>query len=372
MTLKKNIISVLFVCFLAGTINGQVTIGINQPAKPGALLDLKQEDISGSNSTKGLMLPRVLLTDEENLLPMFDAGYNKAEEDANHTGLLVYNVNTCFMNGPGLYAWNGKEWVIIHEKRHPEVYTYEDQEGKPFLARKFGDAGIWMTENLAVESYAVPRDNPSESVYTSIVVKHPNNKPELTANNRWMGVFYDFTTATNNTPLNNLKNKDARIQGICPSGWHLPSTQEWWNLEEEIVKNTDKYTTLDYSYLSKGINPSTTNLTSGNFEYGKHYREGLIDPCPTPETETASVPGISLRNSLGGFAVRMVGVFYGTPDNYGTKAGFWVAYSNGSAGRNRVFTKSSSNSDLVIHNNWGGGTGANSRLYSVRCVKNEE
>lgn len=98
---------------------GQITIGSGQKANPGTLLDLKME----GNTSKGLVLPRVKLTDTDNLYPMFEttpgsgtpnSNYNttakKAAEDALHTGLVVYNTNYCLAFGNGLYIWDGTEW----------------------------------------------------------------------------------------------------------------------------------------------------------------------------------------------------------------------------------------------------------------------
>lgn len=108
-------------------MQAQVTIGSNAPAKSGALLDLKEgSDNNTINSTKGLMLPRLKLTDKNNLYPIFESPitpgqpnekYNtlqkKEEQDALHTGLLIYNLNTCKGFSSGTYIWNGDRWDLV-------------------------------------------------------------------------------------------------------------------------------------------------------------------------------------------------------------------------------------------------------------------
>lgn len=365
--LKKTFI--IFLGILTSLITtGQVTIGADEPPVEGAILNLKQNNSSDANSTKGLLLPRVNLEDLHNLFPMFKPGDNKGNEDLTHTGLTVYNVNNCFSEGNGPYAWDGEKWNFLIQHNNPEVLSFKDQDGNPFFARKFGDAGIWMTQNLAAKTYDPIRDNPGEAIYTNIKIRYPNNDPQLTKDHLWMGVFYDFRTATNNASMTTVNNTNIYKQGICPHGWHVPSTQEWYNLETEIIKNTKEYTTLDNNYADNGIIQPTLS-TGNNQQYGDAFRPALIDPCPMPE-RTDAIDGVSLRAWQGSFAVRMTGVMkdtnsngiYEITDEYGTKAGFWVAYmpSEGN-GRNRVFLNKS------IHNNGG----SINRYYSVRCKKNE-
>lgn len=113
-------------------VNAQVTIGSSFKPKEGTLLDLKEESkLDGTpNSTKGLILPRVMLTDKNNLYPMFegsasgvpnsnyDTSTEKDAEDLLHIGLTVYNMNFNPQKGfcKGVYVWQGKEWLRMEEE----------------------------------------------------------------------------------------------------------------------------------------------------------------------------------------------------------------------------------------------------------------
>jgi hypothetical protein len=126
MRRKLIILVLLFLFMIAGIVivSAQVTIGTGEEPLPGTLLQLK--DISkvtddAANASKGLGLPRVVLTDQDNLFPMFEtdgAGgykiqattYSKAEEDKKHKGLLVYNVGTGAGFTEALYYWTGASW----------------------------------------------------------------------------------------------------------------------------------------------------------------------------------------------------------------------------------------------------------------------
>lgn len=105
--------------FFCSQTDAQVTIGSGEAPIDGALLQLKQNE-DFINADKGLGLPRVQLTDKENLFPMFVAGSqeysgaNKTREDEDHIGLVVYNTSQCdntFVQG--VYVWDGKKWRPI-------------------------------------------------------------------------------------------------------------------------------------------------------------------------------------------------------------------------------------------------------------------
>lgn len=130
MHMKQKICSSLFLLFISAlTLHAQVTIGSATKPLSGTLLDLKEDDASmptGTTAKRGLSLPRVELTDNENLYPMFetspgngvpDDNYNtvakKQAEDAAHIGLTVYHPTQCMMAGPGIYVWDGTRWKAL-------------------------------------------------------------------------------------------------------------------------------------------------------------------------------------------------------------------------------------------------------------------
>ena len=118
----------LLLAAMCGTAYGQVTIGAGIKPVNGALLDLKENDSNGDvTATKGMMLPRVKLTEPDKLYPMFEnaaqpgtpaAGYDdaakkKAQDDI-HTGLTVYNLGQCDGKfARGVYTWTGTEWIQL-------------------------------------------------------------------------------------------------------------------------------------------------------------------------------------------------------------------------------------------------------------------
>ncbi|MDU1891818.1 MAG: FISUMP domain-containing protein [Dysgonomonas sp.] len=123
----KRIITLLTLLFIMLTGQAQVTIGSSANPNKATLLDLNENTGTDANgiplSSRGLGLPRVKLTDHNNLFPMFESTvtpgspndkYNnpakKADLDAQHIGLLVHNMNTCNGFTSGSYVWTGDRW----------------------------------------------------------------------------------------------------------------------------------------------------------------------------------------------------------------------------------------------------------------------
>ncbi|MDR2472621.1 MAG: hypothetical protein LBD53_03515 [Tannerella sp.] len=120
--------AVLFIA-VSQNVNAQLTIGSNEPTQPGALLQIKEVDgvqTKGRNAFGGLSLPRVSLSSTNNLYPMFltnrdvptsgptaEYSQNKATLDAQHTGMIVYNVNTASPFFEGIYVWTGQAWTTM-------------------------------------------------------------------------------------------------------------------------------------------------------------------------------------------------------------------------------------------------------------------
>ena len=113
-TKMKFTLVFLLLAAMCGAAYGQVTIGAGLEPVKGTLLDLKEKNSDGDiTATKGLMLPRVILTEPDKLYPMFTGTYD-ALEDTKHTGLTVYNLTQCDGKfARGVHTWTGTEWMQL-------------------------------------------------------------------------------------------------------------------------------------------------------------------------------------------------------------------------------------------------------------------
>lgn len=118
--MRKNLF-IVALGLLATNAYTQVTIGLGEEAIGGSLLQLKSIEDTHSNgdvnSTKGIAFPRVKLTHTHQLYPMYsnntDYQINKKRIDANHKGLMVYNVGNENTFAEGVYFWSGSQWMTL-------------------------------------------------------------------------------------------------------------------------------------------------------------------------------------------------------------------------------------------------------------------
>jgi len=274
------IVTAMLVC---SGLYAQVTVGSNLEPNTGAILDIKEYkpnlQIDNTTANKGMLLPRVNLTDMSNLYPMFlnDTDYvnntdsKKNTEDTDHTGLVVYNVNLdiCDEIYPGTYVWDGQEWSrLTDEYPFPSetdilVDNRDPNKIEQYKIGKFGDAGWWMLENIRADRYSDGTKlffaHPSEYVLwpdrtptminpppyqTSLqTAYYPMLSEEVFASNPHYGYIYNYMGARNMTLEEILASagQELFVQGICPDGWHLPSEADWTELVTAVRTNPCQY-----------------------------------------------------------------------------------------------------------------------------------
>lgn len=353
---------------ISNPMSAQVTIGLDKAPVDGAILQLKEEDVSGPNSKRGLNLPRVSLNDLGKLQMGTDPEYTDASDRLNHAGLVVFNVNEDYCREvpliKGTYVWTSEEWERLGAAKEE---TYLDQEGNEFKARRFGAAGIWMTQNLNVKKYADGTSIPEFDqvpLETKVAYTYPNVANAVanpTAPSDWrtsFGLLYTSAAALKSyVPESSVINQQqiagtipganeietvvGKIQGICPDGWHLPSDREWNELEEAIYNNMSAYSkyaaadtptpaTWDATWeTSIGNRPSS--IAEGTHAHGLAMASSCLP-------STNAIPqGMSMSAFYGGFDGMLLGVVSGMVSSgtssaagYGRYGYFWSS-SSGSA-----------------------------------------
>lgn len=102
----KQILLILGGVFLLNwpVSQSQVTIGHSTSPNSGAILQLKENDNSGVNSSKGLLLPRVALSQTNSMSPIIENA--TATDQEQHIGLTVYHIGSLNLCA-GVYVWDG-------------------------------------------------------------------------------------------------------------------------------------------------------------------------------------------------------------------------------------------------------------------------
>ena len=114
--MKKNTISLFlkFLVFLLVPFSSLAQVGINT-TDPKGIVDF-------NSTTLGVVYPNVALLTTDNPLPVVNP-----QGGTIVPGTVVYNTNTT-NNGsvtdvyPGIYTWDGSEWVVHYKKRQSELH----------------------------------------------------------------------------------------------------------------------------------------------------------------------------------------------------------------------------------------------------------
>jgi uncharacterized protein (TIGR02145 family) len=396
----KHLFLLPALAFLACTgLQAQVTFGgLTEPAA-GAVLDLN------STAKGGLLLSNVSIADLSkiptgtNLFPGIIAGNNDNTNTA-FKGAMVYHIGTPDIPA-GIYIWNGVRWIPPGGCDCP-AGTVADDECNCYSINKFGDAGIWMTQNLrttvkdygndiflqefrngialiTTPHYTYPRvpgywsDFSNENDKDSVFRAHPE-----------YGLLYNWVAASGRIGDDsddsagggqpgygdNPPTEGVYHQGICPDGWHLPSDYEWSELEQEIATNPGSYSIQDAQYEDladynffdgTAWNWRPNNGGNGSIVRDKYWGRQMKSQTPVD----APSYGSSMKREEGGFDALLVGDVnnIGTAQGYGVYIGFWVDSSHGANGMDRGLNRN--NTGVYRFQGY-----SKSQLFSIRCKKN--
>lgn len=115
--------------------------------------------------------------------------------------------------------------------------TFTDsRDGNEYNWVKIGDQ-IWMAENLAyLSSVNMVADGSEDAAGSYYYVSGYNGTnvvdAKATANYTTYGVLYNWTAAMDGEA--STTTNPSGIQGVCPTGWHLPSDAEWTELTDYL------------------------------------------------------------------------------------------------------------------------------------------
>ena len=220
----------------------------------------------------------------------------------------------------------------------PGAPTVTDVDGNVYNTVQIGEQ-CWMRENLKTTKYANGTTIPLGTVesYEVAYRYYPNGNSNNVAE---YGFLYNWAAVMNGSASSDAN--PSGVQGICPTGWHVPSDAEWTELTNYVKSQSQYVCDGDEDNIAKalasetGWNSSTDNCAVGN----------------NPSANNAT-----------GFSARPAGYYNGNYSNFGSYAGFWSATqinSNTAYGRSLYYN--------AAYVNWTG-NGKNNG-YSVRCVRN--
>jgi len=131
-------------------------------------------------------------------------------------------------------VWYGKEIKFFTKG------TVSDIDGNIYLTMRYGKT-VWMTENLRVTRFAdgTPIEARSGGQFDDsdgpVYYHNKLHTLQPVPNQPNFGLLYNWAAARNAEDCNSIFKVNNPMlpnayQGICPAGWHLPSSQEWTEL----------------------------------------------------------------------------------------------------------------------------------------------
>ncbi len=169
----------------------------------------------------------------------------------------------------GQYNVNTEVDSVIFYKptiKEPTSGTFTDsRDGNEYNWVQIGDQ-VWMAENLAylprVNRVADGSEDAAGSYYYVYGYDGTNvADAKATANYNTYGVLYNWTAAMDGEASSTTN--PSGIQGVCPTGWHLPSDAEWTELTEYLGGTSDAGGKLKETGTTHWNSPNTgaTNET---------------------------------------------------------------------------------------------------------------
>ena len=204
--------------------------------------------------------------------------------------------------------------------------TVKDVDNNEYNTVQIGDQ-CWMKENLRTST-------------TTGNTYHANNNAD---NDEAYGLLYDWTAVMQGATSSGAN--PSGVQGICPTGWHVPSDAEWMQMEMEL-----------------GMSQSDANKHGdrGNFAVKLSGSTGW-----TSSTVTNAVgnPSATDRNSTG-FSALPAGSY--TLDGYGNFGDMVLFWSATAYNDIYAYLRYLGYANVGVYRNpTDKGYG-----YSVRCLKN--
>jgi uncharacterized protein (TIGR02145 family) len=223
-----------------------------------------------------------------------------------------------------------------------DLISVADKDTNNYHVVKIGEQ-LWMEENLKTTRY---RDG------TSI--------PLVTDNSEWNNIsspgysWYNQSEETFKNPYGALYNGYSVGTGkLCPTGWHVPTVDEWNSMNEYLAIN-------DYGYMNDqgATAKSIASKTGWVIPLPLDYHGDLI---PVPDGEVGKDQQFNNSSGFNGFAAGMrnpVGSFTGS--GY---TGVWFSSDGTSTSADFSIT----NKEVNIQQ----GYDYRSAGFSVRCIKGD-
>ena len=320
-------------------------------ADKSAILDIQSDTLSGTVTSLGLLIPRMNTTRRNGIA----APVPKS--------LLIFNTTTncfeSFVNG----VWN----KVSCPGFTCGISTVNDIEGNTYHTVSLGTQ-CWLKENMRTKTYPngssitkgavtiviTPADSSwaIDHAWYSYPPNSGNTGPDATAATvASFGLLYQWSAAVDSLTPGALT---SGAQGICPSGWHVPTDAQWKTLEVFLGMCTGVGTDanlqrcVDFDNNWRGTNEGSKMAADFSNQSWAAYTNGIKD---------------NTNFNTSGLAVGPSG-FRGTNGGYGHRGYYSTLWTSTGSGSSAWFRYLNYAMTQVSRSNYGKAYG-----FSVRCLK---
>ena len=211
-----------------------------------------------------------------------------------------------------------------------------DIDGNQYGTLLIGEQ-CWMAENLRATKFAdgTSISLGSETSSTTAYRYYPNNSSSNVAT---YGYLYNWPAAMHGASSSSTN--PSNVQGVCPTGWHLPSDAEWTQLTDYLSSQSEYQCGGSTTKIAKSL-ASTTGWNSSS--------------------ENCAVGNTPANNNSTGFGALPAGGYAGS---FGTGAYFWSATE---ASSSLAYTRYLRYNGADVY----GTSYTKDRGWSVRCIRDE-
>lgn len=121
-----------------------------------------------------------------------------------------------------------------NEDEEPSDSFTDPRDGNVYQFVTIGNQ-VWMAENLKYLPSVVGPDTGSDTIPCFYIYDYDGTvvaDAKATTNYNTYGVLYNWPAAMNESAGSTVN--QIGVQGVCPTGWHLPSDAEWTELTEYL------------------------------------------------------------------------------------------------------------------------------------------
>ena len=219
----------------------------------------------------------------------------------------------------------------------PGTPTLADIDGNTYNTVQIGTQ-CWMKQNLKTTKYAdgTSISQGSSSSTTTAYWYYPNNN---SSNKATYGLLYNWKAVMGSSSSSSAN--PSGVQGICPTGWHVPSDAEWTQLTD--------YVSSQNQYVCGSTNTQIAKALAGTTDWHS-------------STTTCDVGNTPSNNNATGFSALPAGNCYSSYYGFSSYTYFWSATETSSTD---AYCRTLSYNDAgvsryAVYNPHG---------HSVRCVR---